>query len=34
MNNADLRNNAGGYYNHTHFWEGMAPKSEDNLKIL
>lgn len=27
MNNADLRNNAGGYYNHTHFWEGMAPKA-------
>jgi Fe-Mn family superoxide dismutase len=23
----DLRNNAGGYYNHTLFWEGMAPKS-------
>lgn len=27
MNNADLRNNAGGYYNHTLFWESMAPKS-------
>jgi len=25
--NADLRNNAGGYYNHTLFWEIMAPKS-------
>ncbi len=23
----DLRNNAGGYYNHTLFWEGMSPKS-------
>jgi Fe-Mn family superoxide dismutase len=27
MSNADLRNNAGGYYNHTLFFEGMAPKS-------
>jgi superoxide dismutase, Fe-Mn family len=27
MSNADLRNNAGGYYNHTFFWESMAPKS-------
>lgn len=27
MNNNDLRNNAGGYYNHSLFWEGMAPKS-------
>lgn len=27
MNNADLRNNAGGYYNHTLFFEGMAPKA-------
>lgn len=26
MNNADLRNNAGGYYNHTLFFEGMSPK--------
>lgn len=26
-NNADLRNNAGGYYNHTIFWESMAPKA-------
>lgn len=25
--NADLRNNAGGYYNHGFFWEGMAPKA-------
>ena len=25
--NADLKNNAGGYYNHGFFWEGMAPKS-------
>jgi len=23
----DLRNNAGGYYNHTLFWGGMAPKA-------
>lgn len=27
MSNADLRNNAGGYYNHSMFFEGMAPKS-------
>lgn len=27
MSNADLRNNAGGYYNHSLFFEGMAPKS-------
>lgn len=27
MNNADLRNNAGGYYNHNIFWESIAPKS-------
>ena len=25
--NANLRNNAGGYYNHGFFWEGMAPKA-------
>jgi Fe-Mn family superoxide dismutase len=25
--NNDLRNNAGGYYNHTLFWGGMAPKT-------
>ncbi|WP_333600283.1 superoxide dismutase [Flavobacterium sp.] len=27
VTNADLRNNAGGYYNHTLFWEGMAAKA-------
>ena len=27
VSNNDLRNNAGGYYNHTLFWEGMAPKA-------
>ncbi len=27
ISNADLRNNAGGYYNHNLFWESMAPKS-------
>ena len=32
MNNTDLRNNAGGYYNHTFFWEGMSPKSEGQPK--
>ncbi len=26
ISNADLRNNAGGYYNHTLFWEIMGPK--------
>ncbi len=25
--NADLKNNAGAYYNHGFFWEGMGPKS-------
>lgn len=28
INNADLRNNAGGYYNHSLFWKIMDPKSE------
>ena len=27
MNNAAVRNNAGGYYNHNLFWEIMAPKA-------
>ena len=27
VSNADLRNNAGGYYNHTLFWEIMGPKA-------
>ena len=27
MNNAAVRNNAGGYYNHNLFWERMAPKA-------
>lgn len=27
INNADLRNNAGGYYNHGLFFESMAPKA-------
>ncbi|WP_309640654.1 superoxide dismutase [Flavobacterium sp.] len=26
VSNADLRNNAGGYYNHSLFWENMASK--------
>lgn len=30
--NDDLRNNAGGYYNHTLFWESMAPKLESQPK--
>lgn len=28
LNNLDLRNNAGGYYNHTFFFDGLKPKSE------
>ena len=27
VSNADLRNNAGGYYNHNLFWESMTPKA-------
>jgi len=27
LNNADLRNNAGGYYNHSLYWKSMAPNS-------
>lgn len=27
LSNTELRNNAGGYYNHTFFWEIMAPKA-------
>ena len=30
--NADLKNNAGGYYNHGFFWEGMAPKAGGEAK--
>ncbi|MGX7668515.1 superoxide dismutase [Flavobacterium pedocola] len=26
-NNMEIRNNAGGYYNHNLFWENMAPKA-------
>lgn len=37
MSNTDLRNNAGGYYNHTFFWDCMAPKGggepKDTLAI-
>lgn len=36
--NADLKNNAGGFYNHSLFWEGMLPKSggqpKDTLATL
>jgi Fe-Mn family superoxide dismutase len=32
VNNADLRNNAGGFYNHNLFWESMAPKSGGEAK--
>jgi superoxide dismutase, Fe-Mn family len=27
INNAELRNNAGGYYNHTLYWKSMAPNA-------
>ncbi|HMK06061.1 MAG TPA: superoxide dismutase [Flavobacterium sp.] len=27
ISNADLRNNAGGYYNHNVYWDSMAPKA-------
>ena len=27
LNNSDIRNNAGGYYNHTLYWQCMAPKA-------
>lgn len=27
VSNAELRNNAGGYYNHNLFWESIAPKA-------
>lgn len=27
LNNANIRNNAGGYYNHTKYWQCMAPKA-------
>ncbi|MES2411790.1 MAG: superoxide dismutase [Bacteroidota bacterium] len=30
--NADLKNNAGGFYNHSLFWEGLAPKSDGQPK--
>lgn len=37
ISNNDLRNNAGGYYNHSLFWESIAPKSggqpKDSLAI-
>ncbi len=37
LSNSDLRNNAGGYYNHGLFWENMAPKSggepKDSLAV-
>lgn len=37
MANTDLRNNAGGYYNHNVFWEVMGPKAggvpQDTLAI-
>lgn len=37
MSNSELRNNAGGYFNHGLFWESMAPKAggepQDTLAI-
>ncbi|HEX8577290.1 MAG TPA: superoxide dismutase [Flavobacterium sp.] len=32
VNDAGLRNNAGGYYNHNLYWEIMAPKAEETPK--
>lgn len=32
MSNNDLRNNAGGYYNHNIFWESMSPKNDPEPK--
>ena len=32
INNVDLRNNAGGYYNHTLFFENLTPKSSGQPK--
>lgn len=31
INNPELRNNAGGYYNHSLFWKCMGPKSEEKV---
>lgn len=28
LNDANIRNNAGGYYNHTLYWQCMAPKAD------
>jgi len=33
LNNPDLRNNAGGYYNHTLYWKCMAPVAKDAVKV-
>jgi Fe-Mn family superoxide dismutase len=33
LNNADLRNNAGGYYNHSLYWKSMAPNTGGKLTI-
>jgi len=32
MSNSDLRNNAGGFYNHNIFWESMMPKGGGEAK--
>jgi Fe-Mn family superoxide dismutase len=34
LNNADLRNNAGGYYNHSLFFESMTPKGGEPKDTL
>jgi Fe-Mn family superoxide dismutase len=31
LNNPDLRNNAGGYYNHSLYWKCMAPKTNEKV---
>jgi Fe-Mn family superoxide dismutase len=32
LNNAELRNNAGGYYNHTLYWNSMTPEAKSEPK--
>jgi Fe-Mn family superoxide dismutase len=34
LNNSDLRNNAGGYYNHSLYWKSMAPNTGGKPKTL
>jgi Fe-Mn family superoxide dismutase len=34
INNAGLRNNAGGYYNHSLYWKCIGPKSDEKKEII